>query len=77
MPNLLVRNVEQSVVDELKARSGRRGVSAEEEHRRILREALLRPQKKSFEQVLSEMPDVGEDEDFERVQGQVERDVFD
>ena len=77
MANLLVRNVEQELVEELKARSGRHGISAEEEHRRILRAALLRPRRKSFAEVLASMPDVGRDEDFERVRDGHARDVLD
>ena len=77
MANLLVRNVEDEVVEALKARSGQHGVSAEEEHRRILRSALLRPRRKSFAEVLSTMPDVGQDKDFERVQDDPSQDVFD
>ena len=38
----------------------------EAEHRAILEAALLLTPKKSFAEVLSSMPDVGEDEDFER-----------
>lgn len=41
MPQLLVRNVEESVVRTLKARAAARGVPAEEEHRQILRDATL------------------------------------
>lgn len=67
MAQLLVRNIESEVVSELKVRAARHGRSAEEEHRQILREAL-RPKgpAKSLKQHLLEMPDVGEDRDFER-----------
>lgn len=41
MPQLLVRNVEDFVVRNLRRRAALHGVSAEEEHRRILREALM------------------------------------
>jgi plasmid stability protein len=68
MANLLVRNVEDEVVDALKAVSGQHGISAEEEHRRILRAALLRPRKRSFAEVLQGIPDVGRDDDFGRVE---------
>ena len=44
MPQLLVRNVENFVVANLRRRAALHGVSAEEEHRRILRESLLRPE---------------------------------
>ncbi len=76
MANLIVRNVEEEVVKALKARSGEHGVSAEEEHRRILRQALLRPRQRSFAEVLSRIPDVGTDEDFARKQDEERDDVF-
>jgi plasmid stability protein len=77
MANLLVRNVEVEVVDALKARSGKHGVSAEEEHRRILRAALLQPRKRSFCEVLQAIPHVGSDEDFLRLQDNDQKNVFD
>jgi plasmid stability protein len=43
VPQLLVRNVDEFVVKKLRRRAVLHGVSAEEEHRRILREALLLP----------------------------------
>jgi plasmid stability protein len=43
MTQLLVRNVEDSVARRLKERAKAHGVSTEEEHRRILREAVSRP----------------------------------
>ncbi len=64
--NLVVRNVDDDIVQALKARAGRRGTSAEAEHRRILAEALRRPPRRSFAAVLAAMPDVGKDADFER-----------
>ena len=77
MANLLVRNIEEGVVRALKSRAGLHGVSAEAEHRRILEAALLAPRKKSFAQIMGEMPDVGRDSDFERIQNESARDVFD
>jgi plasmid stability protein len=67
MAQLLVRDIESDVVRELKVRAARHGHSAEEEHRQILREAL-RPggRGKPLKELLLEMPDVGEDRDFER-----------
>ena len=67
MPNLMVRNVDQAVVDALKARAGRRGTSAEAEHRRILAAALATTRRRSLAQVLAAMPDAGSDADFERI----------
>jgi plasmid stability protein len=43
MPQLLVRDLDSSLVNRLKRRAADHGVSAEEEHRRILKEVLLRP----------------------------------
>lgn len=63
----MVRDIEGEVVRELKIRAARNGRSAEEEHRQILREALstVGPAQ-SLKELLLEMPDVGEDRDFER-----------
>lgn len=68
MPQLIVRNLEETVVRRLKSRAGEHGVSMEEEHRRILREALGAGGKKpmSFKDFLLSMPDVGDDSMFER-----------
>jgi antitoxin FitA len=40
MAQLLVRDIPQTLVQKLKRRAAQHGVSAEEEHRRILRDAL-------------------------------------
>ena len=66
MANLVVRNLDQRVVDALKQRAARHGRSAEAEHRAILEEVLLgTPKKKSFAEALASMPNVGQDEDFD------------
>lgn len=44
MGQLLGRDLEESLVLKLKRRAASQGVSAEELHRRILREALSRPE---------------------------------
>jgi plasmid stability protein len=69
MPQLIVRQVEEKVVRKLKARAGLHGVSMEEEHRRILREALLEKtaRRPSFKEFLLSMPDAGPDSIFKRV----------
>jgi plasmid stability protein len=67
MAQLIVRNLEDDVVQALKERAGRHGRSAEAEHREILREALLLWPKEDPKQVLLDMPAVGEDADFERL----------
>ncbi|MGK2931464.1 MAG: FitA-like ribbon-helix-helix domain-containing protein [Solirubrobacterales bacterium] len=67
MAQLLVRNIESDVVRELKLRAARNGNSAEEEHRRILRDVLVQKAGAStLKQLLLEMPDVGDDGDFDR-----------
>jgi plasmid stability protein len=68
MAQLLVRNLDDELVRHLKRRAGEHGVSVEEEHRRILRDALLADaeERKNFWQMLSEMPDTGGDDLFER-----------
>lgn len=67
MANLIVRNLDLGLVEALKQRAAAHGRSAEAEHRVILEEVLLRPQRRSFAEVLASMPDVGRDSDFERV----------
>jgi plasmid stability protein len=68
LAQLMVRNVDEAVVRELKKRAARRNHSAEQEHREILEHALLRPKRRSLAEVLAAMPDVGEDADFKRRQ---------
>jgi antitoxin FitA len=63
---LIVRNLEEEVVCELRLRAARHGRSAEAEHREILREALIpERRKRAFKEFLLAMPE-GEDSDFER-----------
>jgi plasmid stability protein len=71
MANLVVRNLDQHIVDALKQRAARHGRSAEAEHRILLEDLLLRPRGKSFAEALATMPNVGQDEDFERVEDPV------
>ncbi len=67
MANLLVRGVDEAVVRALKERAGEHGHSAEAEHRAILAQALVRPRRRTFAEVVASMPNVGIDADFERV----------
>lgn len=69
MPQLIVRKVAENLVRKLKARAGLRGVSMEEEHRRILSEALLGKtgSRASFKEFLLAMPNSGSDSAFKRV----------
>ncbi len=78
MANLVIRNLDPRIVDALKRRAAKNGRSAEAEHRALLEELLLRPKGKSFAEALVSMPNVGEDEDFERGKDPIEHDrVFD
>ncbi|HWK62511.1 MAG TPA: DNA-binding protein [Eoetvoesiella sp.] len=63
--SLVVRNIEPEVVAALRQAAARHGTSAEAEHRRILRMALVQPPRRSFKDVLMSMPHVGVDEDFD------------
>ena len=45
MPQLLVRNVDPSIVKKLKSRALAKGISMEEEHRRLLKEYVFQPTK--------------------------------
>ena len=64
MAQLIVRELEEAVVRALKLRAAKKGISAEAEHRAILREVLLRRSRRSFKDALLAMPDVGNDTDF-------------
>lgn len=67
MAQLIVRNLDDDLVARLKRRAAEHGRSTEAEHREILRDALeARGRRKSLKQILLEMPDVGDDRDFER-----------
>lgn len=67
MAQLIVRNLDEEIVRELKVRAARNRRSTEAEHREILRRSLATEPQKSIKEVLISMPDVGEDADFERV----------
>ncbi|MCF2134520.1 MULTISPECIES: DNA-binding protein [Burkholderiaceae] len=66
MANLLVRNVDDALVQSLRERAAAHGRSAEAEHREILAQALRRPQRRTFAQALMSIPSVGKDADFAR-----------
>ncbi|MBJ7310302.1 DNA-binding protein [Rugamonas sp. CCM 8940] len=63
--NLVVRNVDEDIALALKQRAAVHGRSAEAEHREILKDALQRPQRRPFSDVLASMPNVGKDADFD------------
>lgn len=69
MAQLIVRDIEKTVVARLRRRAAEQGVSVEEAHRRLLREALLRRKagkRATFKDYLAAMPDVGDDTLFAR-----------
>lgn len=68
MMSLLVRGLDEKLVQALKQRAAANGRSAEAEHRAILQESLLVPRKRQLADVLAGMPNVGRDEDFARQQ---------
>jgi plasmid stability protein len=74
MANLVVRNLDPHIVDALKQRAAQHRRSAEAEHRAILEEVLLWPKRKSLAEVLATIPNVGWDEDFERVEDEYNKD---
>jgi plasmid stability protein len=63
MAQLIVRNVDSSIVERLKRRAAGNGRSAEAEHREILREALA-PRRGGLKAYLMAMPDAGSSRDF-------------
>ena len=66
MAQLLVRGLDPELDRSLKKRAAEHGVSAEEEHRRILRSALMPDESLSFKELLTAMPGVGDDSLFDR-----------
>ena len=67
MPSLVVRNLDDSIINALKQRAVEHRRSTEAEHRAILAEVLLKPPRKTFAEALATIPDVGTDTDFQRV----------
>jgi antitoxin FitA len=74
MANLIVRNIDEAIIKALELRASQHGISVEAEHRKILEQVLLKPQRKPFAEVLGEIPNVGDDADFERVWDDKEQD---
>jgi len=78
MAELTVREIEPDLVAKLKERADEHSRSVEEEHREILRDALLGNEKATppltYEAYLRTMPDVGTDADFARIGGSI-RDI--
>lgn len=69
MAQLLVRNISEALVRTLKLRAAEHGISAEEEHRRILAEQLLSASQAApydFKDHLSALSEVEDDVSFDR-----------
>lgn len=78
MSNLIVRNLDESLVRKLKRRAAAHSRSAEAEHRAILEAALSPTRRRNLASLLARMPNVGNDADFARVRkGNRSRRVFD
>ena len=72
MAQLTIRNVDPQVVRALKIRAAMNGRSAEGEVREILRQALTPTATgRTLKDHLLMMPENGEDEDFERIEGDI------
>lgn len=77
MSSLVVRNLDERIVRQLKARAAKHARSAEAEHRAILEAALMKTRRRSLADVLAQIPDVGRDADFDRHDSMTADDVFD
>ena len=67
MPSLVVGNLDESIIIALKERAVAHQRSTEAEHRAILAEVLSKPKRKTFAEALSNIPYVGNDADFVRI----------
>jgi plasmid stability protein len=77
MADLLIRGVDEALVQALKKRAGAHGRTQEAELRAILSAALLSPPRRNLAELLAAMPDVGQDADFDRpADAAVASDVF-
>ena len=68
MAQLMVRNLDVDLVKALKRRAAKHNRSAEQEHREILQAVLRGPRRRHLAEVLTSMPNVGDDVDFARQQ---------
>jgi plasmid stability protein len=59
MPSLVVRNLDEAIINALKQRAVEHQRSTEAEHRAILVEVLLKPPRKTFAEALANIPDAG------------------
>ena len=80
MTQLVLNNLDDDLTERLQARAAEHGVSPEEEARQILNAALEDEEKlphftpeenAAFSDFLASMPNVGRDEDFARLPGNI------
>jgi len=75
MADLILKEVEPAIVEKLQERAEQHSRSLEDEHKAILHDVLLPSEtnssKTTFEQYLRQMPDVGTDADFCRIEGTI------
>lgn len=76
MGQLLVRGLEPEVIEALKKLATKNGRSAEAEHREILKTMLTGPPRISFIEALQQIPEVGNDADFQRQDDAEDDSVF-
>jgi plasmid stability protein len=69
LAQLIVRDLSDDLVKALKQRAAKHNHSTEQEHREILQSALRGPTRRHLADVLAAIPNVGEDSDFQREQG--------
>ena len=63
MPQLLVRKIEKAVVVSLRKRASAQGISVEEAHRRVLRDALVAEQSPPHINFLEYLKNIPKDDD--------------
>jgi antitoxin FitA len=67
MPTLIIKNLDEEIINALEARAAQHHRTIEAEHRAILVEVLQKPIRKTFLEALACMPNVGMDSDFKRI----------
>ena len=68
MAQLLVRDIDEALLQALRERAARNGRSAEAEHGEILARALGATRRRTLAEALTRIPPVGNDEDFARME---------
>lgn len=77
MSSPIVRDDDETVIKALEPRAARYGGNAEAEPGALLADALPKTRRRPLAEVLADMPDVGGDADFARMQDDEAARVFD